>query len=71
MFFGSTKSLENILGGFSKTIAELEDFRAKSIADAKTKRFDAEQLQAEADNHEQEAVRAEKVYANILSLLEG
>lgn len=68
MFFGS-KSLENILAGFSKTMTELEAFREASRQNAADKRFNATQLQAEADNHDKEADKADKVYQNILSLL--
>lgn len=66
--FGN-KSLESILAGFNKTLASLEAFREKSRQDAASKRADAEQLHAEAKNHDVEADRADKIHSNILNLL--
>lgn len=67
--FGS-KTLEGILAGFNKTLTDLEAFREKSRQDAANKRSDAEQLQAEAKNHDVEADRTDKIHSNIMSLLD-
>lgn len=69
MFFG-TKTLQDILAGFNKTVQDLETFSANSRNSADTKRKDAEVLALEADILETDANKADKVRSNILSMLE-
>lgn len=68
--FGS-KTLEGILAGFNKTVAELEAFSSTSRASAANKRADAEFLNIEASRLDVDAGKAEKIRDNILSMLEG
>jgi hypothetical protein len=67
--FGSNKTLDGILAGFSKTLADLEAFSASSKEKAAAKAVEITQLEAEVDNHNQEAEKADKVHSNILALL--
>ena len=68
--FGS-KTLEGILAGFNKTIADLENFSNISRTTAANKRADAETLTTEAGRLDVDASKAEKIRDNILSMLEG
>lgn len=67
--FGSTKTLQTILAGFHKTVADLEAFATSSRQAAEKKRFDAETLVTEAGQLEIDAEKAESVRENIPTMV--
>ena len=70
MFFNN-KTLEGILAGFNKTMNDLDNFSATARADSEKMQSEAEQLFIAATEKTADAEKADRVRANILSMLEG
>lgn len=70
MFF-NTKTLEGILAGFNKTVIDLDNFSSTARADSEKMHSEAEQLFIAAAEKTADAEKADRVRANILSMLEG
>ena len=68
MFFN--KTLEGILAGFNKTMNDLDNFSSTARADSEKMHSEAEQLFIAAAEKTAEAEKADRVRANILSMID-
>lgn len=69
MFFN--KTLDSILAGFNKTVADLDNFANTARMESVKMNSEAEQLFIASNQKEAEAQKADRVRTNILSMLEG
>lgn len=70
MFF-TNKTVDSVLGAFTKAIADLQEVAQQNLELSKSKQIDGLALLAQSKGHADEAIRASLIGNKLVALIEG